>query len=243
MWPFDQPARARPRTRADRRLPPGKATAQRLVLCFSIGASLPQWESRGGSSLKKPSDPHIRSKYHRSHLCVLYVLSLGHTRSHTVLGTLTAAPRKRGGRASTNVVVLHTRVRGHRLPPVRAQRRIDALWPEWHTSVIARSVSLRIVVGHRRARCWLSSSPVTRRGFCQRRDGVRRYTKQQQIPSIPCLFFFSERLFSASIQSPTAASARLSQKRGLSTQSRTSGTLMILPQVHLRKPCYDFYFL
>lgn len=149
-------------------------------MCFSIGASLPQWESRGGSSLKKPSDSHIRSKYHRSHLCVLYVLSLGHTRSHTVLGTLTAAPRKRGGRASTNVVVLHTRVRGHRLPPVRARRRIDAPWPEWHTSVIARSVSLRIVVGHRRARCcWATFLPRRLRGgeFSQRRDGVRRYTK------------------------------------------------------------------
>lgn len=36
--------------------------------------------------------------------------------------------------------------------------------------------------------------------------------------------------------------ARASRKT-LSTQSRTSGTLMILPQVHLRKPCYDFYFL
>lgn len=28
-----------------------------------------------------------------------------------------------------------------------------------------------------------------------------------------------------------------------STEQRTSVTLMILPQVHLRKPCYDFYFL
>lgn len=44
-------------------------------------------------------------------------------------------------------------------------------------------------------------------------------------------------------QSPTAAS--VSSRVGLTTgrQSRTSGTLMILPQVHLRKPCYDFYFL
>lgn len=30
---------------------------------------------------------------------------------------------------------------------------------------------------------------------------------------------------------------------GICTQSRTSGMLMILPQVHLWKPCYDFYFL
>ena len=27
------------------------------------------------------------------------------------------------------------------------------------------------------------------------------------------------------------------------TQSTETETLMILPQVHLRKPCYDFYFL
>lgn len=43
----------------------------------------------------------------------------------------------------------------------------------------------------------------------------------------------------ASVQSPTAARLPVRGER----QSRTSGTLMILPQVHLRKPCYDFYFL
>lgn len=61
------------------------------------------------------------------------------------------------------------------------------------------------------------------------------------------LFYLYVRASSSSIQSPTAASARLplsiNRDTRLSTQSRTSGTLMILPQVHLRKPCYDFYFL
>ena len=38
---------------------------------------------------------------------------------------------------------------------------------------------------------------------------------------------------------PNPASAR-----GASAETRTfRATLMILPQVHLRKPCYDFYFL
>jgi hypothetical protein len=32
--------------------------------------------------------------------------------------------------------------------------------------------------------------------------------------------------------------------QGVSDNLGTScGTIMILPQVHLRKPCYDFYFL
>ena len=30
---------------------------------------------------------------------------------------------------------------------------------------------------------------------------------------------------------------------GRGTTTGLAGTLMILPQVHLRKPCYDFYFL
>ena len=29
----------------------------------------------------------------------------------------------------------------------------------------------------------------------------------------------------------------------ISTRAEISLALMILPQVHLRKPCYDFYFL
>lgn len=53
-------------------------------------------------------------------------------------------------------------------------------------------------------------------------------------------------------QSPTAARARvlslfaLGRTRGRTTTTAEAGppgTLMILPQVHLRKPCYDFYFL
>lgn len=52
----------------------------------------------------------------------------------------------------------------------------------------------------------------------------------------------SLRLFVRSRQSPTAA--RSATRGGRQRrQSRTSETLMILPQVHLRKPCYDFYFL
>lgn len=46
---------------------------------------------------------------------------------------------------------------------------------------------------------------------------------------------------------PDCASQFLSVNVNLVTFSRcragASGTLMILPQVHLRKPCYDFYFL
>ncbi|KAL6266138.1 hypothetical protein P5V15_002998 [Pogonomyrmex californicus] len=46
------------------------------------------------------------------------------------------------------------------------------------------------------------------------------------------------------LQSPTAAlGVSLQCARRPRWQSRTSVTLMILPQVHLRKPCYDFYFL
>lgn len=57
-----------------------------------------------------------------------------------------------------------------------------------------------------------------------------------------CVFRRVVCFFLSSILSRRLLRARASRKT-LSTQSRTSGTLMILPQVHLRKPCYDFYFL
>ena len=46
---------------------------------------------------------------------------------------------------------------------------------------------------------------------------------------------------------PDRAEARPGAQADYSKQSkqasRFSNSLMILPQVHLRKPCYDFYFL
>ena len=43
---------------------------------------------------------------------------------------------------------------------------------------------------------------------------------------------------------PAEETERYSKKQGFYlSDGLAAATLMILPQVHLRKPCYDFYFL
>lgn len=101
-------------------------------------------------------------------------------------------------------------------------------------------------VGHRHevrepARCCLSQRRGRARGASGRRvarvDAIL-YTIRQFLffRSLCVLDVFLSRPFSRRL-----LRARVSKDSR--TQSRTSGTLMILPQVHLRKPCYDFYFL
>lgn len=58
------------------------------------------------------------------------------------------------------------------------------------------------------------------------------------------LFFF---VFSTRHESPAEEDegriGHLATKKVFDTTSRERQSVMILPQVHLRKPCYDFYFL
>lgn len=140
----------------------------------------------------------------------------------------TATPRGSERRSVSDIV------KRSRLPRERRRQR-----PRRNTATRCES---------RRARCCLSQRRGRARGASGRRvarvDAIL-YTIRQFLFSFPSglcgVCVCVRRVSLSSIQSPTAASARL--KKRLSTQSRTSGTLMILPQVHLRKPCYDFYFL
>lgn len=60
---------------------------------------------------------------------------------------------------------------------------------------------------------------------------------RERVPSIP-LVFTPLYLFASPSQSPLLLRALVPR-----AERDLRGTLMILPQVHLRKPCYDFYFL
>lgn len=57
---------------------------------------------------------------------------------------------------------------------------------------------------------------------------------RERVPSIPLYVF----LLASPSQSPLLLRAFVPR-----AERDLRGTLMILPQVHLRKPCYDFYFL
>lgn len=61
--------------------------------------------------------------------------------------------------------------------------------------------------------------------------------ERERVPSIP-LVFIPLYLFASPSQSPLLLRAFVPR-----AERDLRGTLMILPQVHLRKPCYDFYFL
>lgn len=151
-----------------------------------------------------------------------------------------------------------------RLPPVRARTRAprsrSPLTPRDRRVTRPPGVSTNIIILRRRRRPLLrgrlartlSRSPGTAAksgARCGRRGaGSRRAPERRR--SIRLSFSLSyEReyrqfrysplyLFASPSQSPLLLRAFVPR-----AERDLRGTLMILPQVHLRKPCYDFYFL
>lgn len=156
----------------------------------------------------------------------------------------------------------------HRLPPVRASGRrpnrgcipartgrvaVKRLAPDRQSptsSPLANSLLSLCVVRRARVSRRCSTPRAAREG------GRERERSENQRSRLVSSRLPSSRIYQPSIPRRCTRTVSISlcpfSRRLLrssphqvehAAQSRTSGTLMILPQVHLRKPCYDFYFL
>lgn len=264
--PFGQPGRASEHARTA--APFTGATAQKR--CRRVGdergASLAAGARAGAEVFEKPSgdgdDDGDGDDAGRA--CLSVRVSTSRRPSSALTGPR-SAPREsaEGVGPVAGSVGYHRFARAHDgpRPGARAPRSRSPLTPRGRrvtrppgvSTTILRRPLLREETGAANALAFAgdaakSGARCGRRGAGSRRAPERRRSirlsfflslsyERERVPSIP-LCYTIVYLFASPSQSPLLLRAFVPR-----AERDLRGTLMILPQVHLRKPCYDFYFL